>query len=100
MIEIIEREIQENIKKIEELKVAREKAMDSAWKARTFTQRDEIFNNIAQMDLQLQNLQWRNEYLEEKKRKAAEPVVETSIEEKEPVQEGTVESILEFFGEQ
>lgn len=60
----------------------------------------EIFNNVAQMDLQLQNLQWRNEYLEEKKRKAAEPVVETPVEEKEPAQEGTVESILEFFGEQ
>lgn len=100
MIEIIEREIQENIKKMEELKAAREKAMDSAWKVRTFTQRDEIFNNIAQMDLQLQNLQWRNEYLEEKKRKAAEPVVETSVEEKELAPEGTVESILEFFGEQ
>lgn len=100
MIEIIEKEIQENIKKMEELKAARGKAMDNAWKARTFTQRDEIFNNIAQMDLQLQNLQWRNEYLEEKKRKAAEPVVETPVEEKEPAPEGTVESILEFFGEQ
>lgn len=92
------------LQEIANLQVQRKEMYDSAWRARTFTARDEGLARVKQVDLMITNLQWKLEYIEakeaEKKYKAEHP--EEVVEEEqssEPAPEGTVESILEFFGE-
>ena len=90
------------LQEIAELEAQRKRMHDDAWKARTFTARDQAFAQIKQVDLMITNLKWKIEYLEakeaEEKYKAEHPEeVEEEEESSEPAPEGTVESVLEFF---
>ena len=96
-------EIESIKQEIAELESRKQQLQDDAWKARTLTARDDIFAEMKNVDLMIMNLQWKIEYIEAKeakeKYKAEHPEEVEEEKSSEPAPEGTVESILEFFGE-
>ena len=80
--------------RVEMLKVKYKKLRDEAWRARTFTMRDEYNYQADKVKEELDDLKWRLSWL-----KNPPPPKDPSEKPTEPPPEGTVEYLLYLLGE-
>lgn len=71
--------------------------VDKAWRARTFTERDEKMAIVKELDTKIENMKWRINRLEREMGNIENEVIEEKIEY-DP-ENPTVEGLLDLLGE-